>query len=146
MPSSQALAILVIEDDAGHARLIEKMIVRSGITHHLTVVTNGQEAVDYLLKQAASTDAQPGLPHLVLLDMQLPGLDGIQVLERLKANEYTQDVPILMMSSTESAKEMVPCAALGCAVQLVKPIGQAAFFEALHHLGIQVAVAADVAR
>ncbi len=80
------------------------------------------------------------MPLLVLLDIQLPTLDGIQVLEQLKAHEGTKAVPIVMMSSTENVEEMEQCARLGCTVQLVKPIDSTAFFEAVHQLSVCITV------
>ncbi len=143
MPKMLEHLILLVEDDKGHARLLERTLYRAGVSNGILIIDDGQEALDYLLKQGAYGDAQHPLPLLVLLDMQLPTLDGIQVLERLKANDYTKDVPILMMSSTESIEEMEQCARLGCTVQLVKPIDSTAFFEAVHHLSVCITV--DVA-
>ncbi len=130
--------ILLVEDDRGHSRLIERVLRRARIAHHIVTIDDSQEALDYLLRQGAYVDAQHDLPLLVMLDIQLPGLDGIQVLQRLKTHERTKDLPILMMSSTENVEEMKQCAILGCEVQLVKPIESTAFFEAVRHLGVRV--------
>lgn len=94
MPMTTKAPILLVEDDRGHSRLIERALQRAHVAHDIVTVDDGQEALDYLLKQGPYADARHDLPLIVLLDVQLPSLDGIQVLKRLKADERTKDIPI----------------------------------------------------
>lgn len=140
MPPSQAIQILIIEDDPGHVCLIKLMLRRAHVSNALVTIHEGQEALDYLFMDGQYADAQHGLPGLILLDVQLPGLDGAQVLERLKADSRTREIPVMIMSSVESEGEKAPWADLGCEVYLVKPFDSETFFTAVHHLSVEVAM------
>ncbi len=84
MSSEQSLTIVLVEDDPGHARLIERNLRRAHITNDIVTLSDGQQAVDYLLQECTYAGATHALPLLLLLDLNLPGLDGYQVLTRLK--------------------------------------------------------------
>src|SRR5712692_8390335 len=90
MPAEPSVTILLVEDDPGHARLIERNLRRAHITNEIVTLGDGQQAVDYLLKESAYAGATHTMPLLMLLDLNLPRLDGYQVLTRLKAYERTR--------------------------------------------------------
>lgn len=140
MPNVQAVDILLVEDDAGHARLIEKNLRRSNITNQITVINDGQQAIDYLFKEGDYTRSPHPSPLLVLLDLNLPGLDGYQILERMKGNSKTKHIPVIMLTTTDDIREVDRCYNLGCNVYITKPVDYEQFSEAIRKIGLFLSV------
>ena len=140
MPRAEPVTILMVEDDPGHARLIERNLRRAHITNEIIRLADGQEAVDYLLKEHGYTAAMHAVPLLVLLDLNLPGLDGYQVLARLKAEARTKSIPVIILTTTDDPREIEKCYALGCNVYVTKPVEYEQFAEAIRKLGLFLSV------
>lgn len=140
MPNVQAVDILLIEDDPGHARLIEKNLRRSNITNRITIINDGQQAIDYLFKEGNYTSSAHPSPLLILLDLNLPGLDGYQILERLKGNNKTKHIPVIMLTTTDDIREVARCYSLGCNVYITKPVDYEQFSEAIRKIGLFLSV------
>jgi CheY-like chemotaxis protein len=140
MSKTQEVTILLVEDDPGHARLIEKNLRRSNITNNVVSASDGQQAVDYLF--GAGGHAGSDLPSslLVLLDLNLPILDGYQVLQRMKASERTKRIPVVILTTTDDRREVSRCYDLGCNVYVTKPVDYAQFSEAIRQLGLFLSV------
>jgi len=136
----QEVTILLVEDDPGHARLIEKNLRRSNITNEIVTIGNGQEAVDYLFGEGQYAAGKPSRPLLVLLDLNLPGLDGYQVLQQMKADEHTRHIPVIILTTTDDAREVARCYELGCNVYMTKPVDYERFSEAIRKLGLFLSV------
>lgn len=137
---TQDVVILLAEDDPGHARLIEKNLRRASIANKIIVVTNGQEAVDYIFEHEKTTGQPRPLPLLVLLDLNMPVLDGYQVLQRMKADERTKRIPIVVLTTTSDPREVSRCYDLGCNVYVTKPVDYNSFCEAIRQLGLFLSV------
>jgi CheY-like chemotaxis protein len=140
MPANQSVTILLVEDDPGHACLIERNLRRALITNEIVTLSDGQQAVDYLLREHTYAGATHVLPLLLLLDLNLPGLDGYQVLTRLKADERTRHIPVIILTTTDEPYEIKRCYALGCNVYLTKPIEYDQFAEAIRKLGLFLSI------
>ena len=140
MPAEQPITILLVEDDPGHARLIERNLRRAHITNDIVTLIDGQQAVDYLFKEDTYAGATHGLPLLLLLDLNLPGLDGTQVLARLKADARTRHIPIIILTTTDEPYEIQRCYALGCNIYLTKPVEYEQFAEAIRKLGLFLSI------
>lgn len=140
MPAAQSETILLVEDDRGHARLIERNLRRAHITNELVTLHDGQQAIDYLFKEHAYAGATHAMPLLLLLDLNLPGLDGYQVLTRLKADARTQHIPVIILTTTDAPHEVERCYALGCNVFVTKPVDYEQFAAAIHTLGLFVSI------
>ncbi len=140
LPKPQEVAILLVEDDAGHARLIEKNLRRSGITNQLVTVGDGQQALDYLYGDGEYADASPASPLLVLLDLNLPVLDGYQVLKRMKADKRTKRIPVIILTTTDDTREVSRCYDLGCNVYITKPVDYQEFSDAIRKIGLFLSV------
>jgi CheY-like chemotaxis protein len=97
MSAEQPVTILLVEDDPGHARLIERNLRRALITNPVVTLSDGQQAVDYLWRENTYAGASHALPLLLLLDLNLPGLDGSQVLARIKADARTKHIPVIIL-------------------------------------------------
>jgi CheY-like chemotaxis protein len=138
MAGPQELTILLIEDDPGHARLIEKNLRRANITNEIKIITDGQQALDYLFGDFQGGRSSSSL--LVLLDLNLPGIDGYQILERLKADERTKSFPVIILTTMDDAREVSRCYDLGCNVYVTKPVEYDQFSEAIRKLGLFISV------
>lgn len=140
MSNMQAVTILLVEDDPGHARLIEKNLRRSNITNDILAIHNGQQAIDYLFKQGDYVDSPHATPLLVLLDLNLPGLDGYQVLQQMKVDERTKRIPVVILTTTDDKREVTKCYELGCNVYITKPVDYERFSEAIRKIGLFLSV------
>jgi CheY-like chemotaxis protein len=135
------VTILLVEDDPGHARLIEKNLRRSNLTNDIVVVSDGQQAIDYLFCECEYA-AREGCvsPLLVLLDLNLPVLDGYQVLQRMKGDERTRRIPVIVLTTTDDAREVSRYYELGCNVYITKPVDYEKFSAAIRQLGLFLSV------
>lgn len=140
MNDHEQVHILLVDDDAGHARLIEKNLRRGGITNKIRHLVNGREAVDFLFGQGRFAEEHNAAPLLVLLDMNMPELDGCQVLQRIKADERTRKIPVVMLTTTDNPVEIARCYELGCNVYVTKPVQYEAFCEAIRTLGMFLSI------
>lgn len=140
MPHRQEVTILLVEDDPGHARLIEKNLRRSNITNDIVVINDGQQAVDFLFSEGDYSGRRPHRPILVLLDLNLPGLDGYQVLQRMKGDDRTKRIPVVILTTTDDVREVERCYDLGCNVYVTKPVDYEQFSDAIRKLGLFLTV------
>jgi CheY-like chemotaxis protein len=134
MSDPRKFTILLAEDDPGHARLIEKNLRRASITNDIVQVRDGQEAIDYLFGNNRSSKV------LVLLDLNMPVLNGYQVLERIKSNERTRRIPVIVLTTTDDPREEARCYELGCNVYITKPVDYEQFAETIRKLGLFIMV------
>ena len=140
MSNGNEVSILIVEDDAGHARLIEKNLKRAKISNLITRVENGQEALDFLLSEGIFKGKERPSPLLVLLDLNMPVLDGYQVLERMKADLELKKIPVVVLTTTDDAREVSRCYQLGCSVYITKPVDYDSFCEAIQQLGLFMSI------
>jgi CheY-like chemotaxis protein len=140
MPHDQPVTILLVEDDPGHARLIERNLRRAHITNDLITLGDGQQAVEYLFKEQTYAEAGHVMPLLILLDLNLPGLDGYQVLTRLKTDARTRHIPVIILTTTDEPYEIERCYALGCNVYITKPVEYEQFAAAICKLGLFLSI------
>jgi CheY-like chemotaxis protein len=134
------VTILLVEDDPGHARLVEKNLRRANLTNPIVALGDGRQAMDYLFREGAfSGDPTPG-NLLVLLDLNLPVMDGYQVLRRMKADASTKRIPVIVLTTTDDAREIDRCYELGCNVYITKPVEYEGFSEAIRKLGLFLSV------
>lgn len=131
-----SVTIVVAEDDEGHARLIEKNLRRAGINNEIKWCENGKITLDYI-QGTGNPDADANTSNvLLLLDLNMPVLDGHQVLERLKANDQTRKIPVIVLTTTNDAQEIKHCYEMGCNIYITKPVEYEAFSNAIRQLGL----------
>ena len=130
----------MVEDDPGHARLIERNLRRAGVANDIMVIGDGYEASDYFFGDNGQINGGPLPPWLILLDLNLPGLSGLQVLERLKSDHRTQTIPIIILTTTEEPQEIRHCYELGCNVYITKPVKYEQFADAIQKLGLFLSI------
>ena len=132
--SHEPLTILLAEDDDGHARLIERNLQRAGFVNRVVRARDGQEALDVV--RGGADGLPPGTQFLLLLDINMPRVDGLEVLRQLKADPGTAKIPVIMLTTTDDPREVDRCYALGCSVYITKPVQYQDFIDALTRLGM----------
>ena len=140
MSRVQEVTILLVEDDPGHARLIEKNLRRSNVANGIVKASDGQQAIDYLFSTGQYAGRKHASPLLVLLDLNMPVLDGYQVLKRMKADERTRRIPVIILTTTDDTREVSRCYDLGCSVYVTKPVDYAQFTDAIRKLGLFLSI------
>lgn len=139
MNAHHSVNIVMIEDDEGHARLIEKNIRRAGILNDIRHFTDGTSAVDYLFN--AAEGPQLNGPALVLLDLNLPDMSGIDILARIKGGEGPiRRTPVVVLTTTDDQREIQRCYDLGANVYITKPVNYESFAQAIRQLGLFLSV------
>lgn len=134
--SLQPVSIILVEDDDGHAALVERNLRRAGLVNGFTRLRDGQEALDHLLSPDSKVGPSCGpVSCVLLLDIKMPKVDGVEVLRRLKADERTAMLPVIMLTTTDDPREVEKCYQLGCNVYVTKPVEYESFVEAVRRLG-----------
>lgn len=133
---SNSVTIVMIEDDHGHARLIEKNIRRANIANDIVHFDNGGDAVAYLLGDEARRHGS----ILILLDLNLPDMSGAEILEKVKGDAVLRRAPVVILTTTDDQNEIQHCYDLGCNVYITKPVDYDAFASAIRQLGLFLSV------
>ena len=136
MNSARPVTIIMIEDDEGHARLIEKNIRRAGVNNQIVPFTNGTDALAYLMGADGSGEESAGRHLLVLLDLNLPDMTGVSILEKVKNNQHTRLSPVVVLTTTDDEREIQRCYDLGANVYITKPVDYESFANAIRQLGL----------
>lgn len=136
----QSVTIVMIEDDEGHARLIERNVRRAGVSNEIVPFMNGADALAYLFGSDGSGKASANRPMLILLDLNLPDTTGIEILSKLKSNEYLKKFPVVILTTTDDQREIQKCYDLGANVYITKPVDYEAFANAIRQLGLFLSV------
>ncbi len=138
--NANPVTILLIEDDPGHARLIEKNVRRAGVNNAITPFTDGTAAMEHLFGTSPGGGRRVQLPVLVLLDLNLPDMSGTDILARIKSDELLRRVPVIVLTTTDDKLEIQRCYDLGCNVYITKPVEYESFAVAIRQLGLFLAV------
>lgn len=123
------LEILLVEDNAGDVRLTEEVLKDAGVDHHLSVVDDGAQAIDFLLRHPPFTDAPR--PDLMLLDLNLPKLDGREVLRRIKATPSLLGIPVVVLTTSQADEDVVRAYQLHAKCYMMKPIDLSQFLDVI---------------
>ena len=134
------VTIIMIEDDEGHARLIEKNIRRAGVSNQILPFTNGTAALEFLMGPDGTGAVNKGRQLLVLLDLNLPDMTGVDILEKVKGNDHTKRSPVVVLTTTDDQREIQRCYDLGANVYITKPVDYEGFANAIRQLGLFFAV------
>jgi CheY-like chemotaxis protein len=127
-------SILLAEDDDGHAELILEGLVDAGMKNPVIRFENGLDVLKYL-EEAYSEDKTPLEHYLLLLDINMPGMDGMEVLSRIKSDSKMKSIPVIMLTTTDDPQEIALCYQQGCNFCISKPVEYLQFSEMVRHLG-----------
>jgi CheY-like chemotaxis protein len=128
--------ILLVEDDPKDIELTLSALGEHRLANEIEVVRDGVEALDYLYRRGAFAQRSEGNPVVILLDIKMPRLDGIQVLRQLKADEQMQLIPVVILTSSNESRDLEDCYKLGANGYVVKPVRFAEFVEAVKRVGV----------
>jgi CheY-like chemotaxis protein len=134
------VVILIADDDAGHARLIEKNLARAGLHNPTQRFEDGQQALDFFFGKRTTPRRRPDAAYLLLLDIRMPKVDGVEVLRRMKEDRELRKIPVIMLTTTDDPREVDRCHALGCNSYIVKPVDYEKFAEAIKNLGLFISL------
>jgi DNA-binding response OmpR family regulator len=133
---TQPVTIIMIEDDEGHGRLIEKNIRRAGVNNEILPFQNGSDVMNFMFGADGTGQTSKGRAYLVLLDLNLPDMSGIDILKKIKENEHLKRSPVIVLTTTDDEVEIQRCYDLGCNVYITKPVNYESFANAIRQLGL----------
>jgi CheY-like chemotaxis protein len=132
--------VLLVEDSPNDAELTRTALAESGLSNEVMWVKDGQEALDYLHRKGAYAGRPPTCPLVVLLDLKMPKVDGLQVLKRIKEDPELKALPVVMLTSSSEESDLARSYGLGVNAYVVKPVGFPEFMDAIKELGLFWAV------
>ena len=134
------VTILIADDDAGHARLIEKNLTRAGLHNATRRFEDGQQVLDFFFGEPDPSNRRTDTAYLLLLDIRMPKVDGVEVLRRLKGDRELRKIPVIMLTTTDDPREVDRCHSLGCNSYIVKPVDYEKFADAIKNLGLFISL------
>ena len=145
MNQYQHVEILLVEDSAADAEMTLRTLKKRGIANDIEWVKDGIEALEFLRCEGAWADRRNGQPRLVLLDLKMPRMDGLEVLRSLKQDARTRNIPVVMMTSSQEEGDLVASYALGVNSYIVKPVDFDSFAETVAQVGMYWVLANETA-
>lgn len=136
--NENAPTLLLAEDDEGHAILVRQNLEAAGLNNRIEHFRDGQAILDYLFNKGDGRHLERGQIYLVLLDIRMPKIDGIEVLRRIKADPELRRLPVIILTTTDDTREVERCHELGCNVYIQKPVDYDKFADAIRRLGMFV--------
>jgi CheY-like chemotaxis protein len=128
--------ILLVEDDPQDVELTINALGEYNLANEIAVARDGVEALDYLFRRGAFESRSAGNPVVILLDIKMPRMDGIQVLHQLKSDEKMHSIPVVILTSSHETRDLDECYKLGVNAYVVKPVRFAEFIEAVKGIGV----------
>jgi len=128
--------IIIAEDDDGHAALIKKNLRRAGINNDIVRFADGQQVLDFFFRKGEGPHRTSGDSYLLLLDIRMPKVDGVEVLRQLKEDAELRKVPVIMLTTTDDPREVEHCHLLGCSNYITKPVDYEKFVNTIRQLGL----------
>ena len=136
MKTSKEVVILIAEDDDGHAELIIDGFRELGLDNEIIRFEDGQEIWNFLMSKHIEQRESERKNYLILLDINMPRMDGVEVLRRIKLSPGLQDMLVMMLTTTDDPREIERCYQYGCNVYITKPIDFMSFTDTLKRLGL----------
>jgi CheY-like chemotaxis protein len=137
---NKEVTILITEDDEGHAALIRKNLGRAGITNPMLHFRDGDEVLNFLFRRGAPPHRESNAAYLLLLDIRMPKVDGVEVLRQVKSDADLRRLPVIMITTTDDPREVSRCHEIGCNNYITKPVDYEKFLTAIRQLGLYLMV------
>ena len=128
--------ILLVDDSPTDVELTLAALARHHLANQVVVARDGEEALDYLYRRGSFAHDPPGLPAMILLDIKMPKIDGLEVLRQLKADPALSDIPVVMLTSSRESPDRSACYRLGINSYVTKPVDFHDLVEAVKHIGV----------
>jgi CheY-like chemotaxis protein len=138
--NAKPVSIVMVEDDEGHARLIERNIRRAGVNNQIVAFKDGTSALAYLLGADGTGEEHSTRSLLILLDLNLPDMTGVDILAKVKSNTHLKRSPVIVLTTTDDQREIKRCYDLGANVYITKPVNYESFANAIQQLGLFLSV------
>jgi CheY-like chemotaxis protein len=135
MNDFEQVEILLAEDSEADAEMTIRALRRNNLANRLVWVKDGAEALDFIFRRGAYASRPAGAPKLVLLDLKMPKVDGIEVLRQIKSNEETKTIPVVMLTSSAEERDIFASYSLGVNSYVVKPVDFAKFVDEVTKAG-----------
>jgi two-component system response regulator len=137
MTANDAAELLMVENNPEDLELALRALRRAKVGNHIQIARDGAEALDYIFCEGKHLDRKiADLPNVILLDLKLPKIDGLEVLKRIKGDPRTQSIPIVVLTSSKQQRDVVMSYELGVNSYILKPVNFERFAEAVHGLGL----------
>lgn len=140
MKNYKELIILIAEDDDGHAELIREGLESSGVCNPIIRFNNGEEVWQFLSGTSKTEVRDISKSYMLLLDINMPIMDGVEVLRRIKTDEKLKGIPVIMLTTTDDPREVEACYQLGCNLYVTKPVRFDKFAEILKRMGLFIQI------
>ncbi|HOD53992.1 MAG TPA: response regulator [Candidatus Cloacimonadota bacterium] len=140
MRMDKEVTILIADDDEGHADLIRRNLLRAGIVNPIKYFKDGQDIIDFLFQRGSGDHLINGNAYVLLLDIRMPKMDGVEVLQEIKKDEKLKKMPVVMITTTDDPREVEACHLIGCNNYITKPVEYESFVNAIKQLGLFLAV------
>ncbi len=138
--NAKPVSIVMVEDDEGHARLIERNIRRAGVNNEIVSFKDGTSALAFLLGADGTGEENSARSLLILLDLNLPDMTGVDILAKVKSNTHLKRSPVIVLTTTDDQREIKRCYDLGANVYITKPVNYESFANAIQQLGLFLSV------
>ncbi len=132
---NSATEIILIEDNISDADLIKRVLLKNRLVNNLIHLSDGQEALAYFKNQLADQARFKSIPHIILLDLKMPKVNGLVVLQQLKSDEQTKKIPVVILTSSKEDPDIAESYRLGANSYVVKPVVYDEFVKAVSELG-----------
>jgi two-component system, response regulator len=137
MNSTNVVEILIVEDSPQDLELTKRALRKANVSNHIQIARDGEEALEFLFCEGAYADRKgENQPKVILLDLKLPKIDGLEVLQRIKGDPRTQAIPVVALTSSKEQRDVVESYKLGVNSYIVKPVNFEGFIKAVHDLGL----------
>ncbi|MEK7433346.1 MAG: response regulator, partial [Cyanobacteriota bacterium] len=138
--NNKDLIIIIAEDDDGHTELIKEGLIDSGVHNRIIRFSNGEEVWNFISGKSNGEVFDKNKAYLLLLDINMPKMDGIEVLKKIKSNDEFKEIIVIMLTTTDDPKEVENCYKLGCNIYITKPVNFIKFAEILKRLGLFIQI------